>query len=106
MSAMPALFFFYIAFTMLAVLNIITGVFVDNAVETARMQRDFLVQKETELKEKYIVELRALFAEMDQDQSGTITLLEIQEYLDDPRVTSYFAALGLDASDTERLFDL
>merc|ERR1712137_896612 len=38
-----ALFFFYVFFTMLAVLNIITGVFVDNAVEMARTQRDFMI---------------------------------------------------------------
>merc|ERR1712050_510454 len=81
-----ALFFFYIAFTILAVLNIITGVFVDNAVETARTQRDFLVQKEMELKEKYVEEMRDLFAEMDDDGSGTVTLEEITEYFGDPRV--------------------
>merc|ERR1712087_954081 len=66
-----ALFFFYVAFTILAVMNIITGVFVDNAVETARSQRDFLIQKEMELREKYASEMRVLFAEMDQDGSGT-----------------------------------
>jgi len=101
------LFFFYIFFTMLAFLNITTGVFVDNAVETARTQRDFLVQKETELKERYLSELRDLFMEMDEDGSGTVCLDEIQTYFKDPRVQSYFAALGLDsAADTERLFGL
>mmetsp|Transcript_108698 Transcript_108698/g.350920 ORF Transcript_108698/g.350920 Transcript_108698/m.350920 type:complete len:641 (-) Transcript_108698:88-2010(-) len=101
-----ALFFFYVAFTILAVMNIITGVFVDNAVETARTQRDFLIQKEMELKEKYAQEMRDLFMEMDKDGSGTIGLEEINEYLEDPRVQGYFAALGLDPNDTERLFKL
>jgi len=100
------LFFFYISFTMLAVLNIITGVFVDNAVETAKTQRDFLVQKEFELKERYLQEMRDLFNDMDDDGSGTITLEEIKEYFVDPRVMSYFQALGLDPNDTERLFRL
>mmetsp|Transcript_11089 Transcript_11089/g.34674 ORF Transcript_11089/g.34674 Transcript_11089/m.34674 type:complete len:366 (-) Transcript_11089:98-1195(-) len=101
-----ALFFFYVFFTMLAVLNIITGVFVDNAVETARSQRDFMVQKEMELKEMYVKEMQSLFSQMDEDDSGTISLHEIQEYLDDPRVKSYFQALGLDPQDSERLFVL
>uniref|UniRef100_A0A7S0AXZ7 EF-hand domain-containing protein n=1 Tax=Pyrodinium bahamense TaxID=73915 RepID=A0A7S0AXZ7_9DINO len=100
------LFFFYIFFTMLAVLNIITGVFVDNAVETAKTQRDFLVQKEMELKERYLAEMKELFIEMDEDGSGTVSLAEVQEYFADPRVQSYFAALGLDPADTERLFNL
>mmetsp|Transcript_108700 Transcript_108700/g.350927 ORF Transcript_108700/g.350927 Transcript_108700/m.350927 type:complete len:598 (+) Transcript_108700:68-1861(+) len=100
------LFFFYVAFTILAVMNIITGVFVDNAVETARTQRDFLIQKEMELKEKYCNEMRALFAEMDSDGSGSVSFLEVQQYLEDPRVQGYFTALGLDPNDTERLFKL
>mmetsp|Transcript_26639 Transcript_26639/g.35900 ORF Transcript_26639/g.35900 Transcript_26639/m.35900 type:complete len:282 (+) Transcript_26639:1-846(+) len=100
------LFFFYIFFTMLAFLNITTGVFVDNAVETARTQRDFLVQKETELKERYLAEMRDLFMEMDEDGSGTVSLEEVNAYFVDPRVQSYFAALGLDSADTERLFRL
>merc|ERR1711972_449140 len=58
---LAAPFYFYIFFTMLAVLNIITGVFVDNAVETAKTQREFLVQKEMELKDKFMVEMRDLF---------------------------------------------
>lgn len=100
------LFLFYVAFTILAVMNIITGVFVDNAVETARTQRDFLIQKEMELREKYTGEMRDLFAEMDKDGKGTIGLDEVKAYLQDPRVQGYFNALGLETSDTERLFKL
>lgn len=100
------LFFFYISFCVLAVLNIITGVFVDNAFETARMQREFLVQKEMELREKYIVSMRALFEQMDADHSGSITLDEVQASFEDSRVQCYFQALGLDPEDLERLFML
>lgn len=101
-----ALFFFYLSFTILAVLNIITGVFVDNAVETAKTQREFLVQKEMELREAYTKEMRQFFMEMDSDGSGSITMAELMEYFDDKRVQSYFQALGLDPEDTERLFEL
>merc|ERR1719454_2745941 len=100
------LFFFYTMFTILAVLNIITGVFVDNAVETAKTEREFLVQKEMELKEKYVDEMHDLFHEMDADGSGTVSFQEVQEYFGDKRVQSYFQALGLDPTDTERLFRL
>merc|ERR1711870_97949 len=51
-------------------------------------------------------EMRDLFAEIDQDDSGTVGLEEIQAYLEDPRVQGYFQALGLDPNDTERLFKL
>mmetsp|Transcript_50641 Transcript_50641/g.151448 ORF Transcript_50641/g.151448 Transcript_50641/m.151448 type:complete len:696 (+) Transcript_50641:23-2110(+) len=100
------IFFLYVFFTMLAVLNIITGVFVDNAVETARTQRDYLVQKEMEVKEMYVKEMQKLFSQMDEDQSGTVCLEEVKEYFQDPHVKSYFTALGLDPHDSERLFTL
>eukprot|EP00928_Gymnodinium_smaydae_P056189 TRINITY_DN3960_c0_g5_i1.p1 TRINITY_DN3960_c0_g5~~TRINITY_DN3960_c0_g5_i1.p1 ORF type:complete len:486 (+),score=44.95 TRINITY_DN3960_c0_g5_i1:48-1505(+) len=54
-----SLFFFYIAFTKLAVLNIVTGVFVENAVQMARTQRDYLMQQEISMREKYVVEMRS-----------------------------------------------
>merc|ERR1740121_397412 len=101
-----ALFFFYLAFMLLAVLNIITGVFVDNAVETARTQRDWMIQKETELREKYIQEMRSIFAELDDDGSETITMEELQVGLSDERMQSYFLACGLGLDDTARLFAL
>eukprot|EP00928_Gymnodinium_smaydae_P056390 TRINITY_DN39782_c0_g1_i1.p2 TRINITY_DN39782_c0_g1~~TRINITY_DN39782_c0_g1_i1.p2 ORF type:complete len:203 (+),score=45.23 TRINITY_DN39782_c0_g1_i1:1362-1970(+) len=105
-AVLPALFFFYLAFSILAVLNIITGVFVDNAVETANTQRDFLVEKEMEMKEKYVKEMRELFSKMDADGSGTVSIDEVQELFEDERASSYFRALGLDTSDSTRLFGL
>ena len=44
-----SLFLFYLFFTRLAVLNIITGVVVDNADESEKTQCEFIVQKEMEL---------------------------------------------------------
>jgi hypothetical protein len=96
----------YLAFTLLTVMNIITGVFVDNAVETARTQREFLVQKEMEVKEQWLKEMRKIFLEMDADSSGTVSKDEVNEFCNDDRVQYYLTALGLDVQDTEKLFDL
>jgi hypothetical protein len=96
----------YLSFTMLAVLNVITGVFVDSAVETARTQREFLVQKEMEVKEQWLGEMRNIFMEMDADGSGTVSKDEILGFVNDERVQYYLTALGLDVDDAERLFVL
>merc|ERR1711939_800954 len=74
--------------------------------ETAKMERDYLIQKEQVLKEKYIHDLYELFAEMDEDGSGDISYKELLGYFDDIRVQSYFHALDMDPNDTERLFML
>lgn len=42
----PLLFIFFVLFVMLAVLNIVTGVFVDNAAAAAKTQRDYIIEKE------------------------------------------------------------
>ncbi|CAK0789122.1 unnamed protein product, partial [Prorocentrum cordatum] len=96
----------YLSFTMLVVMNIITGVFVDNAVQTAGTQREFLVQKEMEVKEQWRSEMRSIFLEMDADRSGTVSREEVSDFCNHERVQHYLTALGLDVHDTERLFEL
>eukprot|EP00930_Biecheleria_cincta_P020222 TRINITY_DN15255_c0_g1_i1.p1 TRINITY_DN15255_c0_g1~~TRINITY_DN15255_c0_g1_i1.p1 ORF type:complete len:650 (-),score=126.14 TRINITY_DN15255_c0_g1_i1:130-1926(-) len=100
------LFLFYVLFSVLAVLNIVTGVFVDNAVAAAKTQREFLIEKEREVKEKYVKELQDLFADMDKDGSGLLTTLEMQSLVADPKMAAYFSALGFQAHDCLRLFGL
>merc|ERR550525_2310920 len=75
-------------------------------METARTQREFLVQKEIEMKEKWVKEMRDLFFEMDSDGSGTVNLDEVQSFFGNPRVHTYFQALSLDVQDAQRLFSL
>merc|ERR1719217_1046594 len=43
---------------------------------------------------------------MDQDESGTISLDELDRYFEDVRMKSYFQVLGIDPDDSERLFRL
>ncbi|CAE6968933.1 Scn11a [Symbiodinium natans] len=102
----PMLFIFYVLFALLAVLNIVTGVFVDNAVAAAKTQREFIIEREREIKEKYVRELQDLFLEMDEDASGTLTAEEMQQLVKDPKMSAYFSALGFEAHDCIRLFSL
>lgn len=102
----PMLFIFYVLFTMLAVLNIVTGVFVDNAAAAAKTQRDYIIEKEREVKETYIRELQNLFWQMDDDESGTLTAAEMQQLVKDPKMAAYFTALGFEPHDCVRLFTL
>merc|ERR1712156_764916 len=100
------LFYGYVFFTMLAVLNVVTGVFVDNAVQLAHTQREFVAAKEEEFKQQHIKEVANLFFVSDTDGSGTVSLQEIQECFSDPVVIAFFTALDLDVDDTERIFQL
>lgn len=101
-----ALFFFYIFFAMFAFLNIVTGVFVDNALQTANSQRELLVEKEWGLKQHLLSELRELFKQIDEDGSGSIGHDELVKYLKDQRTKVYFEILGIAPEDTSKLFHL
>jgi hypothetical protein len=101
-----SLFYFYIFFTMFAVLNIVTGVFVDNALQATKGQREFLVEQQRVQKEKTLQEMRELFKDMDQDGSGSISASEIKECMNDPKMGGYFHMLEIEIDDSERLFSL
>jgi hypothetical protein len=101
-----AVFFFYLAFTILVALNIITGACVDAAVETSRVHRRLLSEEELRLKEEYAKQMLARFGALDDDTTATLNYAEFHEYTQDPRVQAYLCALGLDSSDLKRLFGL
>jgi Ca2+-binding EF-hand superfamily protein len=103
---MFCLFMFYIFFVLLAVLNIITGVFVDNAVETAKSQRDFIIQRAREQDHQWAQSMKQLFIEMDEDESGTVSWMEMESHFQDLHVQGLFSMLGLNPTDLAQLFKL
>jgi len=85
------IFSFYIAFVMFAVLNVVTGVFVESAVLSAR-----------EDKELYMVnQLRHLLKNMDSDLSGTITWDEFRKELTNPQMREVFKAIDIELTEEE-----
>lgn len=102
----PLLYLLFITFALFAVVNIVTGVFVENAMQSSIKDRDFLVREELEQKKEYLKNMQGLFEEMDKFASGTIIVEDFEDSLFDPEVTAYFRALKLDVSDARNLFKL
>lgn len=100
------LFIMYIAFTQLAVLNVLTGVFCQNAIESAQRDQDIVTQAMLADKKRYAKQLRDLFHEIDEDGSGNVTIVEFERHLNDSCIKAYFDALELDASDAYAFFRL
>jgi len=96
----------YITFTMVCVLNILTGVFVDNALLSAKLQRDYMIQKQMYVKEHYIKQLRSFFRSVDISHDGEVSLRELQAMLEDKTLAAYFSVLGFDAVDADMLFQM
>lgn len=109
-SALPGIYVFlyltFITFSVFAVVNIVTGVFVDSAMQANLVDRDILVHEELEEKKQYLEEVREIFHALDTDSSGTITLEEMESGLQHEKLQAYFRALKLDVSDAAMLFRL
>lgn len=100
------LFVFYITFTVFAVLNVVTGVFVSSAMEAAAADRDNVIQEEMSRQNSYVNDIKRMFHEADKDRSGTVSASEFESHLNDNRVKAYFNALELDVTEARGLFRL
>lgn len=108
MAPLPAqykfLFLIFISFAIFAVVNIVTGVFVESAMQSNSKDRDIIVHEEMQSKVEYLRSMREIFDDMDDDDTGSITIEEFEAKLDDERVIAYFNAMKLDVSDARVLF--
>lgn len=103
-----ALFMFicYIALTVFAVLNVVTGVFVEYATKMAVNDGDIAIQDRKAETEKLLQDALRVFEEVDVNKDGILSLDEFEERISDPRVQLFFSHMELDASEARRLFRL
>jgi len=103
---MAVLFSVFVFFTYFAVLNVVTGIFCHSAIETSHRNPDLIVHTLMANKHAYIKNIHDLFHKIDTDESGEITITELEKILTSDVLQAYFAALDLDAADAWTLFKL
>lgn len=101
-----ALFLCYFIFTYFAVLNVVTAVFCQSAIDSAAHDYDLVVQAHLQDKEAYTQKLKALFRDLDGDDSGEVDIREFEAHLRDGKVQAYLQSLELSTNDIWRLFRL
>lgn len=101
-----ALFLLYITFSIYALANVVTGIFLENARNSGKRDREHVIAEELQTKTQFLHELQRVFDEMDANDSGTISKEEFEGTLQDERVQAYFNAMKLDAREVEYLFAL
>lgn len=99
-------YLFYICFTYFAVLNVVTAVFCQSAIESAQSDHFNMVQSMLENKEVHLRKIKALFSELGAEDTGLITFAMFEEKIDAPEVRVYFESLGLDVDDAWGFFKL
>jgi len=90
------MFVAYIAFAVLALLNVVTGVFVQTALQSAKVEEDNFMTDQ-------IVQL---FEVADKDASASISWDEIQASLDNPGSAKEWKSIGVHSEEAHHLFQL
>lgn len=98
------LFEAYIAFCNFAVLNVMTGVFCQSAIESAEKDHELNLESVSQEKEKYFRAVRRLFTQLDQNSDGGITRKEFERAWKDPVLQTVFDALEISSTDAWDLF--
>jgi hypothetical protein len=93
---MGAILCFYIAFCIFALMNVVTGVFVERAVITAERDNNTVL----------VDNLCSLFDMKGENSQQTITLDAFEEKLDTAAMKEYFEAVNLDTSEAPYLFEI
>lgn len=102
-----ALFFVvFVCFTLFAVLNIVTGVFVEGALERAQMDKEAMIQSEMDEHREKGKQLEKVFQEIDVDGSGILEFGEFEQLMQDNRVKAWFRTMGLQVDTAVQLFQL
>merc|ERR1712136_632409 len=96
----------FISIMSLAVLNIITGIFVTDAVDMAASDQDVMMQAEQEIKFDQVKKLRELFERFGSDEKCVLTLDDFQSHIRDSEVQVILGTLGLDISEASAFFKL
>jgi hypothetical protein len=99
-------FVFYIVFMLIAVMNIVTSIFLDKAMSVAKPTVDNMMVDKHHQDMKDAKELTDLVSHMDTQNSGLITFSDFMSYMKEDRFRLYFDVRGLNVKDTAMFFKM
>eukprot|EP00811_Abedinium_folium_P015076 NODE_2404_length_2218_cov_5.843615.p1 GENE.NODE_2404_length_2218_cov_5.843615~~NODE_2404_length_2218_cov_5.843615.p1 ORF type:complete len:612 (+),score=156.98 NODE_2404_length_2218_cov_5.843615:137-1972(+) len=91
-------FSLYTAFTMFCVLNIFTGIIMDNAQQIIHRDTDHRLMSEMSQRAKCVDDLSRFFRDAETKGTGQMSLRTFQGYVADETMQAYFRSLGLDVT--------
>jgi len=105
-ALIPFLLYLFVSFTMLAVLNVVTGVFVDNALENTKKQQQYQIDKAKEAEQDMMKQLGFFFSALDADGSGYLTKDELVALMENQLLKAVFNVWGFRVADIMKFFSL
>jgi len=105
-SAYFIVFVFFIFFILFSVMNIVTGVFVDGAIQQANSDRSTRMQKQLEEQNDVAEELETLLGSLDTDGDGCLTEQEWISNVKDDKVILSLAMLQINTNQAHEVWNL
>lgn len=99
-------FIFFVFFSHLAMMNILTGMIVEKAVGAAAPDRDELVLQQRAKSRQDAREFTHLCKMLDRQRTGTITWEQFKEHMQNQAMVEYMASLGLAVHEVELFFKI
>ena len=102
-------FLLFLSICMFGVMNVITSVFVESAMQSSKYYKDLMVEEKLVNEQTCVKHIKEIFKQIDTDNSGNISNDEMLAFLENDVASdlqSYFATLDLSPSDTMTLFRL
>lgn len=101
-------FFFlaYIAFGYYVILNVVTGIFCNSAIESARLDKDVAIAIKLKQRDTFVRSMKGFFRDIDDDHSDHITLLELEKAAENKQMQALFESMDIETSDVWALFSL
>merc|ERR1719282_1126822 len=100
------LFLWFQSFSFIALVNVVTAVFVESTMERSRKDRESVVTDRIQERNQFLDNMRMLFQEFDRGNKGEVSLADLKRHMRQPKVSMYFASLGVAVDQISRLFTL
>jgi len=99
-------FLIFVVFAWLSMTNVITSLFLEKAMQLAQPDLDDMLVSRRREDLANAEELKALFANLDTNNDGTLNFDEFQASLQDPSMVHYFGIKGFNFNDAEMCFKM
>jgi len=98
------LFLFYVSIVSFAIVNLITGLFVDGAMKAAEKDRIHEMQDVRSEQEDFKEAVKTLFVEMVHDEDGILDREELTAAVQEPRMKAFMEWMQYDETEIITLF--
>lgn len=99
-----ASYLMYVSLTMFAIVNVVTGVFCNTAIESAQTDKEIAVMKQIQRQRSQVETLRGFFREMDDEETSVVSLKELQDAIHTGKLSGFLESMGISTQDVWTLF--